>query len=86
MDNVKYPDLMNRIYKLVITRQANSEGLILNSFSVGKLWHKKDKEDTDIYLLTAIQLTNIRYRKINETFNSIHEVYNFINENWGVIE
>ena len=86
MDNVKYPDLMNRIYKLIITRQANSEGLILNNFTVGKLWHKKDKEDTDIYLLTAIQLTNIRYRKINEIFNSIDEVYNFINENWGVIE
>ena len=86
MDSIKYPDLLNRMYKLVITRQANSDGLILNRFSIGKLWKDKDEKDTTVHILTTLKKTKSGVTTMRDNFNSIDEVYNFINENWGVIE
>ncbi len=86
MDNIKYPDLMNRIHNLVITRQANSEGLILNRFSIGKLWEDEDKKDTTVYILTILKRTKSGVTTMRDNFDSLDGIYNFINENWGVIE
>ena len=79
---MKEQDLLNRIYKLITTRRSNLKGLILNNFSMGKLWDKKYKDDEDLFLLTTLRQEGTKLLRTKVSFDTLEEVNKFINENW----
>ena len=86
MNNAKYPELLYRIYNLITTRQSNSKNVILNRFSMGKVWDEKYKDDNNLFVLTTLKQEESRFHRTNIHFTTLDEVHDFINENWEEIK
>lgn len=74
-------DVLNFIYKLIMTRQENAEGMILHNISIGKLWELREKEENH-FGLTVIKYSENNTLKTTVAFETLHEVQEFVNKNW----